>query len=49
MKNVNVAIPDLVDVKLDRIMAEKHFKNRADCVEWLIEFVFSELFKEAKA
>jgi metal-responsive CopG/Arc/MetJ family transcriptional regulator len=45
MKNLNVAIPDTVDVKLDKIMTEKEFKNRADAVAWLIETVFAELFK----
>ena len=45
MKNLNVAIPDAVDLKLDDIMEKKHFKNRADAVAWLIEEVFSQLLE----
>lgn len=46
-KNLGVAITDDADGKLDRIMEEKKFKNRADAVEWLIQEIFSQLFKKA--
>ena len=36
MKNLNVTITDEADEKLDKIMASKRFKNRADAVDWLI-------------
>ena len=49
MKNLNVAIPDPVDVKLDEIMEKKHFKNRADAVAWLIEQVYDQLLEARSA
>jgi len=45
LKNLNVAIPDPVDAKLDEIMERKHFKNRADAVAWLIEQVYGQLLE----
>ena len=45
-KNLGVAITDDADEKLDRIMELKKFKNRADAVEWLIQDIFRQLFKE---
>jgi len=47
MKNMGVAITDDADGKLDRIMELKKFKNRADAIEWLIQDIFCQLFKEA--
>lgn len=49
MKNINIAITDPVDAKLDEIMHKKDFKNRADAIAWLIEEGFSQLFKEEPA
>lgn len=46
-KNLGVAITDDADSKLDSIMEKKHFKNRADAIEWLIQDIFRQLFKEA--
>jgi len=43
MKNLNVAIPDTTDKKLDAIMERKKFKNRADCVDWIINEVHTQL------
>lgn len=48
MKNLNVTITDGADSKVNDIMREKGFKNRADCVEWLIERSHEELFREEK-
>jgi len=45
-KNLGVAITDDADTKLDVIMEKKHFKNRADAVEWLIQEVFKQLSKQ---
>ena len=47
MKNMGVAITDDADVKLERIMELKKFKNRVDAVEWLIQEIFRQLFTEA--
>jgi hypothetical protein len=50
VKNLNVAISDSSDLLVDEIMENKHFKNRADCIAWLIEQGYSQLFpKGAKA
>ena len=46
MKNLNVTITDDADGKLSEILADKHFKNRADTVEWLIQSTHKQL-KEA--
>jgi len=46
VKNLNIAIPDPVDLKLDGIMQKKRFKNRADAIAWLIEEGFKQLFTE---
>ena len=43
---MGVAITDDADTKLDAIMEKRHFKNRADAVEWLIQETFKQLFKE---
>jgi hypothetical protein len=44
MKNLNVVITDDSDTKLEKIMDEKRFKNRADALDWIIQtahdFVF---------
>ena len=45
MKNLNVTITDDADRELDKIMEIKHFKNRADAVDWLIREVFKHLNK----
>jgi len=44
-----VAITDETDRLVDEIMEKQHFKNRADCVAWLIEEGYAKLFKEMKA
>jgi metal-responsive CopG/Arc/MetJ family transcriptional regulator len=45
-KNLGVAITDDADGKLDKIMEVKHFKNRADAIEFLIQEGFKQLVKE---
>lgn len=47
MKNINIAITDSVDAKLDEIMQKKEFKNRADAIAWLIEQGFDIVTREA--
>jgi metal-responsive CopG/Arc/MetJ family transcriptional regulator len=42
MKNLSIAISDDADQKLDQIMQAKHFKNRADAIEYLIQTVFKQ-------
>jgi metal-responsive CopG/Arc/MetJ family transcriptional regulator len=49
LKNINIAITDSVDQKLDEIMQKKEFKNRADAIAWLIERGFDIVTREAKA
>ena len=44
MKNLNVTISEEADNLLDRIMAQKAFKNRADAVDWIIKTIFEKLF-----
>jgi hypothetical protein len=50
MKNLNVVITDEADGKLQKIMDEKRFKNRADAVDWIIaqalRIVFPELAEQ---
>ena len=49
MKNLNVTITDDADGKLDQIMVDKRFKNRADAVDWIIKEVFKQMQeKEAR-
>ena len=44
-KNLGVAITDDADGKLNAIMEKKHFKNRADAVEFLIQTIYKQLVK----
>jgi hypothetical protein len=46
MKNLNVVITEESDKKLDKIMAEKRFKNRADALDWIIPEAFKIVFPE---
>jgi metal-responsive CopG/Arc/MetJ family transcriptional regulator len=46
MKNLNIAVTDDTDEKLDEIMKAKQCKNRADAIEFLILEVYQRLFKE---
>jgi hypothetical protein len=47
MKNLNVVITEESDQKLEKIMAEKRFKNRADALDWIIPEAFRIVFPEA--
>lgn len=40
MKHLNTVISDDAGQKLEAIMNEKRFKNRADTVDWIINEVF---------
>jgi hypothetical protein len=44
MKNLNVVITEETDTKLEKVMTEKRFKNRADAVDWIINEVFGLVF-----
>jgi Arc/MetJ-type ribon-helix-helix transcriptional regulator len=44
MKNLNVVITEEADAKLEKVMVEKRFKNRADAVNWIIDAVFALVF-----
>lgn len=46
MKNLNVTVTEEVDAKLEKVMEEKHFKNRADAIDWIINEVFELVFKK---
>ena len=43
MRNLNVAVTDITDEKLDEIMKVKAFKNRADAIEFLINEIHRQL------
>lgn len=47
MKNLNVVITEESDKKLEKIMAEKRFKNRADAIDWIIPEAFRIVFPES--
>lgn len=47
MKNLNVVITEDSDQKLEKIMVEKRFKNRANAVDWIIAEAFHIVFPEA--
>jgi hypothetical protein len=47
MKNLNVVITEESDKKLEKIMAEKRFRNRADALDWIIPEAFKIVFPEA--
>lgn len=44
MKNLNVVISDEADQKLQKIIAEKDFENRATAIDWVIKAVFDLVF-----
>jgi len=46
MKNLNVAIPDVVDAKLAKIMEIEHFTNRANAIAHIIDQIF-EIYMQA--
>ncbi len=46
MKNLNVAITDQTDERLDKIIRVKGFRNRADAVDWIIQEIFKITVKE---
>jgi hypothetical protein len=43
LKNLNVAISDEDDARLDKVIRVKGFKNRADAASWLINLGFKEI------
>jgi hypothetical protein len=47
MKNLNIVITDDADIKLEKIMVEKRFKNRADALDWIIHAAFELVFPNA--
>ncbi len=47
MKNLNIVITDDTDGKLQKIMDEKRFKNRADALDWIIAEAFRIVFPES--
>jgi hypothetical protein len=47
MKNLNIVITDEGNEKLQKIMDEKRFKNRADAVDWIIAEAFRIVFPES--
>jgi hypothetical protein len=46
-KNLNIVITDEADGKLQKVMDEKRFKNRADAVDWIIAEAFRIVFRKA--